>query len=112
MHIFLGNCHARMSHQPHSNASAPASPSLVPYVCRKECGTNSTGNFSSVRRRRRGESAPMGRSDAPTLGAARRFRDDQVLVIGVGMVPDGWYRVRIGRIRRWMRETARIDREG
>ena len=50
--------------------------------------------------------------DCQTFRTARRFRDDQVLVIGVGMVPDRWYRVRIGRIRRWIRETARIDREG
>jgi hypothetical protein len=44
------------------------------------------------------------------FGAARR--DDQVLVIGVGMAPDRWYRVRIGRIRRWIRENGRTDCEG
>jgi hypothetical protein len=49
--------------------------------------------------------------DCQTFGSARRYRDDRVLEIGVGMVPDwvvqgsGW------RIRRWIRETARIDRE-
>ena len=50
--------------------------------------------------------------DRQSFGTARRFHDDQVLEIGVGMVPDRWYRVRIGRIRRWVRETVRIDREG
>jgi hypothetical protein len=45
--------------------------------------------------------------DCQTFGSARRYRDDQALVIGVGMVPARWYRVRIGRIRRWIRETAR-----
>ena len=45
-----------------------------------------------------------------TFGTARR--DDQVLVIGVGMAPDRWYRVRIGRIRRWIRENGRTDCEG
>ena len=44
--------------------------------------------------------------DCQTFGTARRYRDDQVLEIGVGMVPDRWYRVRIGRVRRWIRETA------
>ena len=48
----------------------------------------------------------------PVVGSAHRYRDDQVLVIGVGMVPDRWYRVRIGRVRRWIRETARTDCEG
>jgi hypothetical protein len=38
------------------------------------------------------------------FGTARRFRDDQILVIGVGMVPDRWYRVKVGRVRRWVRE--------
>ena len=41
-----------------------------------------------------------------SFGTARRFHDDQVLEIGVGMVPDCWYRVRIGRIRKWIREKA------
>jgi hypothetical protein len=50
--------------------------------------------------------------DCQRFGTARRYRDDQVLEIGVGMVPDRWYRVRIGRVRRWIRETARTDREG
>jgi hypothetical protein len=49
--------------------------------------------------------------DRRSFGSARRFRDDQVLAIGIGMVPDCWYRVRIGRIRRWIRETARTDGE-
>jgi hypothetical protein len=35
------------------------------------------------------------------FGTARRFRDDEILVIGVGMVPTAYYRVPIGRIRRW-----------
>jgi hypothetical protein len=35
-----------------------------------------------------------------------RFKDDQTRVIGVGMVPERWYRVRIGRIREWIRENA------
>jgi len=50
------------------------------------------------------------------MGVAAReensgYRDDQVLEIGVGMVPDRWYRVRVGRVRRWIRETARTDCE-
>jgi hypothetical protein len=44
--------------------------------------------------------------DRQSFGTARRFHDDQVLEIGVGMVPDRWYRVRIGRIRQWIREKA------
>jgi hypothetical protein len=47
--------------------------------------------------------------DCQSFGTARRFLDDQVLVIGVGMVPDRWYRVRIGRIRQWVRETERTE---
>jgi len=39
-----------------------------------------------------------------SFGAARRFSDDQALMIGVGMVPDRWHRVRIGRTR----ENARV----
>jgi hypothetical protein len=50
--------------------------------------------------------------DCPSFGNAKHYRDDQVLVIGVGMVPDRRYRVRIGRIRQWVRETASKDREG
>jgi hypothetical protein len=38
-------------------------------------------------------------ADCQTFGSAGRYRDDQVLETGVGMVPDRWYRVRIGRIR-------------
>ena len=30
--------------------------------------------------------------DCQSFGTARRYRDDQVLVIGVGMVPARWYR--------------------
>ena len=45
--------------------------------------------------------------DCQTFGTALRYRVDQVLEIGVGMVPDRWYRVRIGQVRRWIRETAR-----
>jgi hypothetical protein len=40
--------------------------------------------------------------DCQTFNSARRYRDDQVLEIGVGMVPDRWFKVRIGRIRRWV----------
>jgi len=47
-----------------------------------------------------------------SFGTARRFHDDEVLMIGVGMVPDRWYRVRIRRIRQWIRENARTDCEG
>jgi hypothetical protein len=47
-----------------------------------------------------------------SFGTARRFHDDDVLMIGVGMVPDRWYRVRIGRIRQWVREDATTDGEG
>jgi hypothetical protein len=36
------------------------------------------------------------------FGTARRFRDDELLRIRVGMVPDRWYRVRVGRIRQWL----------
>jgi hypothetical protein len=35
--------------------------------------------------------------DCQTFRTARRYRNDQVLEIGVGMVPDRWYRVRVGR---------------
>jgi hypothetical protein len=38
--------------------------------------------------------------------------DGPVLIIGVGMVPDRWYRVRIGRVRQWVRENASTDGEG
>jgi hypothetical protein len=41
------------------------------------------------------------------FGTARRFRDDQILVIGVGMVPDRWYRVKVGRVREWVRERSK-----
>jgi hypothetical protein len=34
-------------------------------------------------------------------GTWRRLRDDQILVIGAGMVPDRYYRVRIGGVREW-----------
>jgi hypothetical protein len=47
--------------------------------------------------------------DRQSFGTARRFHDDQVLEIGVGMVPDRWYKVRIGRIRQWVRESAHPD---
>jgi hypothetical protein len=39
--------------------------------------------------------------DCQIFGSARRFRDDQTLVIGVGMVPDRLYRVKVGRVREW-----------
>jgi hypothetical protein len=42
------------------------------------------------------------------FGTARRFRDDEILRIGVGMVPSVWYRVRIGRVARESR-TLRGD---
>jgi hypothetical protein len=47
-----------------------------------------------------------------SFGTARRFHDDQVLMIGVGMVPDRWYKVRIGRVLRWIRKNASTDGEG
>ena len=34
--------------------------------------------------------------DRQAFGTARRFHDDETLVIGVGMVPDRWYRVKVG----------------
>jgi hypothetical protein len=46
-----------------------------------------------------------------SFGMAPRFHDDRVLTIGVGMVPARWYRVRIGWVRRWIRENARTDCE-
>ena len=40
-----------------------------------------------------------------TFGTARRFRDDEVLVISVGMTGEkGRHRVRIGRVRKWLSE--------
>jgi hypothetical protein len=39
--------------------------------------------------------------DQQSFGAVRRFRDDEILRIGVGMVPSAWYRVRVGRVREW-----------
>jgi hypothetical protein len=50
--------------------------------------------------------------DCQSLGTARRFRDDQVLKIGVGMVPDRWYRVRIRADSKRIRENGRSDCEG
>jgi hypothetical protein len=47
--------------------------------------------------------------DCQAVGTARRFRDDQALAIGVGMAADRWYRVRVGRIRRWIGEAARTQ---
>jgi len=47
-----------------------------------------------------------------SFGTARSFHDDDVLMIGVGMVPDRWYRVRIGRIRRWIRESGVLAARG
>ena len=41
-----------------------------------------------------------------SFGTAHRFHDGQVLEIGVGMVPDRWYRVRVGRVRQWIREKG------
>jgi hypothetical protein len=38
--------------------------------------------------------------DAPP--ASSPATDDDVLRIGVGMVPDKHYRVRIGRVREWL----------
>jgi hypothetical protein len=34
-----------------------------------------------------------------------------MLVIGIGMAPDRWYRVRVGRVRKWRkdRENHRVD---
>jgi hypothetical protein len=49
--------------------------------------------------------------DCPTFGNGRRYRDDQVLLIGVGMVPDRWYRVQVGCTRRWIREAAQTAPE-
>jgi hypothetical protein len=39
-----------------------------------------------------------------SFGTARRYRDDEVLVIAPGMVPTREYRVRIGRARDWERQ--------
>jgi hypothetical protein len=44
--------------------------------------------------------------DRQDFGAARRFRDDEILRIGVGMVPDRWYFVKVGRVRQWASERA------
>ena len=44
------------------------------------------------------------------FGTARRFRNDEILRIGVGMVADRCHRVRIGRIRQW--EAARSKPAG
>jgi hypothetical protein len=43
------------------------------------------------------------RSGGQSFGTARRFSDYEVLVIGIGMVPDRHYRVRIGKAREWQR---------
>ena len=42
--------------------------------------------------------------DRRAFGTVRRFHDRKMLDIGVGMVPDRWYRVNVGRARRWARE--------
>jgi hypothetical protein len=39
--------------------------------------------------------------DRRAFGTARRFRDDQILVISAGMRAEKVYRVNIGRIRKW-----------
>ncbi len=39
-----------------------------------------------------------------TFGTARRFRDDQTLVISVGMTEGKGYRANIGRVRTWLNE--------
>ena len=42
-----------------------------------------------------------------TFGTAKRFRDDEVLMISVGMTGEkGRHRVRIGRVRKWLSESA------
>jgi hypothetical protein len=40
---------------------------------------------------------------------ALRFRDDEILRIGVGMVPGRWYRVRIGGVRECEAERRDAD---
>jgi hypothetical protein len=47
-----------------------------------------------------------------SFGTARRFHDEEVLMIGVGMVPDRWYMVRIKRVPQWTRENASTDGKG
>jgi hypothetical protein len=46
--------------------------------------------------------------DRRDFGTARRFHDDEILRIGVGMVPDRWYRVKVkvGRVRQRAGERA------
>ena len=43
--------------------------------------------------------APAG--DAPLLRQFARFHDDETLLIAVGMVPDRWFRVKVGQVRQW-----------
>ena len=45
------------------------------------------------------------------FGTARRFNDDEILRIGVGMAPDRWYRVRIRRVRQWEAERRDASRQ-
>lgn len=45
--------------------------------------------------------------DRQDFGTARRFRDDEILRIDVGMVkPKVSYRVHIGRVRQWEAERC------
>jgi hypothetical protein len=51
--------------------------------------------------------------DRRDFGTARRFHDDEILRIAVGMVPDRWYPVKVGRVRQWASEREqRIDPVG
>lgn len=50
--------------------------------------------------------------DRRTFGTARELRDEDVLDIGVGMVPDKHYRVRVGRVREWLRSPAAAAASG
>jgi len=44
--------------------------------------------------------------DRQSFGTARRFHDEEILRIGVGMVPDRWYFVKVGRVLQWASERA------
>jgi hypothetical protein len=48
----------------------------------------------------------MTASDRRDFGTARRFREDEILRIGVGMVPDRCYHVKVGRVRKRASERA------
>jgi hypothetical protein len=66
----------------------------ITYPDRTGCNTTGTSVFDAA-----ANALEWVEAHRRDFGTARRFRDDEILRIGVGMVPGRWYRVGIGRVR-------------